>query len=93
MRTLKLLMKKSRQVIIKSDDAAGKSRGIKRETVEGDKEARRTLTWKKGKYRAKVVFLVSECSSWSSCGLSVTSLFLELVNWLEKQGMMFLVSK
>ena len=39
------------------------------------------------------MFLVSECSSWSSCGLSVTTLFMELVNWLEKQGMMVLVSK
>ena len=72
---------------------AGKSGVIKKENVEDDEEARYTLTWKKGKNGAKVVFLVSECSSWSSCGLSVTSLFLELVNWLEKQGMMFLVSK
>ena len=39
------------------------------------------------------MFLVSECSSWSSCGLSVTTLFMELVNWLEKQRMMVLVSK
>ena len=39
------------------------------------------------------MFPVSECSSWSSCGLSVTTLFLGLVNWLEKQGMMVLVPK
>jgi hypothetical protein len=86
-------MRKSRQVIIKSDDSEGMSRVVKRENVEGDEEARHTLTWKKGKDRAKVVFLVSECSSWSSCGLSVTSLFLGLVNWLAKQGMMVLVPK
>ena len=40
-------MRKSRQVIIKSDDSAGKSRVVKRENVEGDEEARHTLTWKK----------------------------------------------
>ena len=51
------------------------------------------VTWKKGKNRAKVEFLVSECGSSSSCELVVTTLFLGLVNWLEKQGMMVLVPK
>jgi hypothetical protein len=72
----------------------GKSGGIKKENVEDDEEARYTVTWKKGKDRANVVFRVSECSSWSSCGLSLTTLFLGLVNWLEKKkGMMVLVPK
>ena len=80
--------------ITKSEDIfnAGKS-VIKKENVEDDEEARYTPTWKKGKNGAKVVFLVSECSSWSSCGLSLTSLFLGLVNWMEKKGMMVLVPK
>ena len=51
------------------------------------------VNWKKEKDRANIVILFSECSSWPSCGFSVTSLVMGLVNWLEKQGMMVLVSK
>ena len=43
--------------------------------------------------RKKIVFLVCECSSWSSCGLEMTSLILGLVNWLDKEGMLVLVPR
>ena len=41
------------------------------------------VNWKKEKDRANIVILFSECSS----------LVMGLVNWLEKHGMMVLVSK
>merc|ERR1719369_2426382 len=41
----------------------------------------------------KVVFLVSECSSWSNCGSKMSSLVVDLVNWLNSMGILVLVPK
>ena len=43
--------------------------------------------------RKKIVFLLFECASWSSCGNDLLALILRLVNWLNQQDVMVLVPR
>ena len=41
----------------------------------------------------KIVFLLFECASWSTCGDDLLALILRLVNWLNQQDVMVLVPR
>ena len=41
----------------------------------------------------KIVFLLFECASWSSCGNDLLTLILRLVNWLDQKDVMVLVPR
>lgn len=41
----------------------------------------------------KIVFLLFECASWSTCGNDLLDLILGLVNWLGQQDVMVLVPR
>jgi len=43
--------------------------------------------------KKKIVFMVFECASWSSCGCDNLALILGLVNWLAKHDVMVLVPR